>query len=74
MRRRPIPRKAPRNGRGYHLEPPRRRTPDAQKKQPPQAWGGCFDIRYRRLPLPLRRRLRKRPPRSGPALTARWSG
>ena len=33
MRRRPIPRKAPRNGRGYHLEPLRRRTPDAQKKQ-----------------------------------------
>ena len=74
MRRRPIPRKAPRNGCGDHLKPPRRRTPDAQKKQPPQAWGGCFDIRYRRLPLPLRRRLRKRPLRSGPALTARWSG
>ena len=37
MRRRPIPRKAPRNGRGYHLEPLRRRTPDAQKKQPPQS-------------------------------------
>ncbi len=35
MRRRPIPRKAPRNGCGDHLEPPQRRTPTHRKDSHP---------------------------------------